>query len=84
MELTQHQLTINLTVKELQIWMAALRLAAKEAMKTPIIPWDSCPFYRQHEQLVKLTGYGNGDHIALGETLSQGRAPRDLTVKLGG
>ena len=34
-----------------------------------MIPWDHCPFYNQHDELVKLTGWGEEEHIALQQYL---------------
>lgn len=68
MKITTHELSFTLTEKDLSVWMAALRLASKHS-SVPIIPWDSCPFLAQHKELVRLTGYGSGDHQDLHEYL---------------
>jgi hypothetical protein len=69
MNITNHNLTFNLTVKEVGVWMAALRMAAKH--HTMCIPWDSNPFLEQHKELVRLTGYGTGDHEDLYNALAK-------------
>ena len=60
----------TLSVKEVSVWMAALRSAAKNS-SVPIIPWDSCPFLQQHWELVRLTGYGAADHQDLHDFLAK-------------
>jgi hypothetical protein len=61
MEITQHNMVFSLTVKDVGVWMAALSRAATTST-VQIFPWDSCPFLKQHAELVRLTGYGAGDH----------------------
>ena len=60
MNLKNHDLVFSLTVKEVGVWMVALRMAAKQHIYC--IPWDSNPFLEQHKELVRLTGFGAGDH----------------------
>lgn len=66
MKITENNFAFELTEKELGVWMAALRLASK-ASASGMVPRDSCPFLLQHEELVRLTGYGSGDHERLKE-----------------
>lgn len=68
MTINSQTIQMTLTPKEISVWMAALRLAAKKRT-VPIIPWDECPFFKQHGELVKITGYGAGDHEDLREFL---------------
>jgi len=70
MKLDNHEMKFTLTVKEVGTWMAALRFAARNS-SVPIIPWDSCPFLNQHWELVRLTGYGHGDHQELYDFLKK-------------
>ncbi len=64
MKIISHELSFTLSVRELEIWMAALRQASRSST-VPVIPWDSCPFLKQHLELVNLTGWGGGDHEEL-------------------
>jgi hypothetical protein len=59
--------TFELSDKELDIWMTALRAAALEAVKYPYRSGKAtdCPFLKQHGELSRLTGIGAGDHAAL-------------------
>jgi hypothetical protein len=66
MKITANNFAFELTEKEVGVWMAALRLASK-ASAAGTIPHDSCPFLLQHGELVRLTGYGAGDHERLKE-----------------
>lgn len=67
MDINSHQLGFTLTVEDLGVWMSALRLAARDAV--PVVPWDSCPFVKQHKELVRLSGFGTNDHARLLEDL---------------
>lgn len=64
---------VELTEKDVGIWMTALRMAARSNVK--MYPWSSDPFYVMHEALVKATGFGYDDHKSLGAELS-GKAPK--------
>jgi len=66
MKITSNTFAFELTEKEVAIWMAALRLASEQSA-AGIIPRESCPFLIQHGELVRLTGYGAGDHERLKE-----------------
>lgn len=74
MKITEHGMTFDLTIKEVGVWMEAVRLAALKR-SVPMFPWDSCPFLNQHAELVRLTGYGASDHEELRKAL-QSRAEK--------
>jgi hypothetical protein len=76
MIITEHKLVIAMTDRDLRIWLQALKLAAVKAKGT-MIPWHHCPFYQQHEQLVKITGWGTDQHEWLGKEL----APKEETTQ---
>lgn len=78
MELKKHGLTFELTVKELDVWLTSLRHSATRADRVRMIPWDSCPFFRQHRDLCHLTGFAVPDHERMAETLAaenEGKQP---------
>jgi hypothetical protein len=68
MTINAQKLIIELSIKELEVWMAALRLAARERT-VKVVPWDSCCFLKQHNEIVNLTGYGLQDQNDLIEYL---------------
>lgn len=70
MKIDNHQMSFTLSVKEVSVWMASLRQSALSSSVT-FYPWDSCPFYKQHKELIRLTGYSSGDHIDIGERLQR-------------
>lgn len=76
MTITAHNLSFTLTVKEVSVWMVALRMAAKKNIGGTL-PWDSCSFLAQHAELVRLTGYGAGDHEDLRTYLAGGTERSD-------
>jgi hypothetical protein len=63
MTLNHHEMDFRLTIKEIGIWLVALRMAAKQHGVS--VPWDANPFLQQHKELVRLTGYGTADHEEL-------------------
>jgi len=67
-QVDSHEITVTLSIKELDVWMTALRRAAKTS-DVSVITWDHCPFLKQHNELVRLTGYGEREHIDLYEFL---------------
>lgn len=75
MTITKHEMTFNLSVKEVETWMVALRYMALNA-KVQMIPWDSCPFFKQHLQLARLTGYCTADHERMADELAAKWATR--------
>jgi len=68
MTIKTHHLVLEMSVRELEVWMSALRMAAKQRAGQ-VTPWDSCGFFIQHGELVRLTGYSAGDHEDLKELL---------------
>ena len=74
MMIITQEFTLKLKARDIRVWMEALRIAANKA-KGCMLPWDHCPFYNQHEELVKLTGWGEADHVALGQKLASKDEP---------
>lgn len=70
MRIISNEFEISINEKELSIWMAALRRAAKEHAKYQNGPADSNPFLHQHGVLAHLTGYSTGGHEELIKQLS--------------
>lgn len=64
MTLNKQELTFTLTIKEVSVWMVAVAASARSGKGT-IFPWDSCPFFKQHEELVRLTGHCAEEHQRL-------------------
>jgi len=63
-----HQLVFEISVRDLGVWMCALRMAARQCGGT--VPWDACNFLIRHGELVRLTGFGAGDHETLKKRLN--------------
>lgn len=72
MVITKKEVTFNLTLSEheIEIWMAALRMAAKKT-SIPTVPWFECCFLKQHKDLSLHTGYAQTDHQDLTEVLME-------------
>lgn len=68
---------IILSEDDLKVWMMALRHAALAAAGESCNPL-SCPFYLQHEELVRRTGLLEKQHEELRNFLS---APRKGSTK---
>lgn len=75
MQIDSHTLQFTLTVKEVDIWLTALRIAALKA--GPSFGYKDAgkdggnAFTEQHAELVRLTGYSAGDHKSMMEELRQ-------------
>lgn len=82
MTIKTHQLVFEISVKELDIWMCALRMAARQRGGT--VPWDACGFLIQHGELVRLTGYGAGDHEDLKRRLNPSLKAEEVAGQGGG
>jgi hypothetical protein len=70
MKITEHNLTFTLTIKEVETWMTAVRQATLNQNNVRIVPRDACPFFKQHGELVRLTGYGAHDHEEMKRVLA--------------
>lgn len=70
MILKEHGMTFSLTIKELDVWLTSLRHSATRTDRVRMIPWDSCPFFIQHRDICRLTGFGVPDHERMAESLA--------------
>lgn len=70
MKLEHDGYTVKLTIGDVSVWMAALYQACKES-KVEIFPADSCPFYLQHRELVRMTGFNEWEQGELDKMVQE-------------
>lgn len=69
MKVVNTRITLDLSLKEVEVIMVALSATA-EAPGVKMIPWDSCPFFRLYRDMVRLTGFRTVDLEELTNKLS--------------